>query len=168
MNALKRAILPVVVFVVVAGAHYTWAVTFSRECQNCSSEEECAAASPLQAYIQTQSYWLGMSYGLSLSFAAYALQRYRERRMCAARTVAVGGVTLTGVLAVVGCYLAGCCGSPMLAVYLSLFGAAFLPWAKPLIAVLTVIMIAAAWLWMRRRERLQECCDSKPVEQPPA
>ena len=39
----------------------------------------------------------------------------------------------------------GCCGSPMLAVYLSLFGAAFLPWAKPLIALLTTVTLFAAW-----------------------
>ena len=55
-----------------------------------------------------------------------------------------------------GCFLAGCCGSPMLGVYLSLFGASFLPWAKPLVAGLTTAMIAGSYWWMRRRERA--CC----------
>ena len=39
----------------------------------------------------------------------------------------------------------------MLPVYLSLFGAAFLPWAKPLVAGLTTLMIGATWLWLARR-----------------
>ena len=38
----------------------------------------------------------------------------------------MGGITLSGFLAVAGCYLLGCCGSPMLAVYMSLFGVSFL------------------------------------------
>lgn len=74
--------------------------------------------------------------------------------MCAARNLAIGGVTLSGVLAVAGCFLLGCCGSPMLAVYLSLFGAAFLPFAKPLVAGLTAASLVAGWWWMKRRERL--------------
>jgi hypothetical protein len=72
-------------------------------------------------------------------------------------------------LALAGCFLVGCCGSPMLVVYLSLFGAWFLPLAKPLVAVVTTISIAAAWWWMRRKQALSDpypaissckgCCD---------
>src|SRR5208283_3790556 len=45
---------------------------------------------------------------------------------------AAGGLTLLGALMAGGCFLIGCCGSPMLAVYLSLFGAKALGLGKPL------------------------------------
>lgn len=80
-------------------------------------------------------------------------RRYRERRQCADATLAVGGLTIGGAMSVVGCFLVGCCGSPMLGVYLGLFGAAFQPFAKPLSAILSAVSVALAWLWMRRRER---------------
>ena len=73
-----------------------------------------------------------------------------ERSYGAARTLAIGGVTLSGFLAVAGCFLLGCCGSPMLAVYLSLFGASFLPFARPLVAGVTTITIIVGWFWMNR------------------
>ncbi len=41
----------------------------------------------------------------------------------------------------------------MLGVYLSLFGAAFLPFTKPLVAALTTLFIVASYFWMRRRIR---------------
>ncbi|MBU6410063.1 MAG: hypothetical protein KGR98_06730 [Verrucomicrobia bacterium] len=115
-------------------------------------------------YFEAQNYLTGYAYALPLAFAAVALRRYREcrqRRRCGARNAAIGGVTLAGVLAGSGCFLLGCCGSPMLGVYLSLFGASFLPWAKPLVAGLTTVMIAAAYWWMRSRslqERSREPC----------
>jgi hypothetical protein len=107
----------------------------------------------LQRSLGEQSYWLGFSYALSLAFAAVALRRYREERFCTRSTLAMGGMSFSGLLAVAGCYLIGCCGSPMLAVYLSLLGAAFLPLAKPLIALLTVLFIAVAW-WRLRHENI--------------
>lgn len=39
----------------------------------------------------------------------------------------------------------------------SLFGAAFRPWAKPLVAGLTTAMIAASYWWMRLKEA-RACC----------
>jgi hypothetical protein len=41
----------------------------------------------------------------------------------------------------------------MLAVYLNLFGAAFLPWAKPLVAFLTTIGLLIGWQFALRRTR---------------
>jgi hypothetical protein len=38
----------------------------------------------------------------------------------------------------------------MLVVYLNLFGAGFLPLAKPLVAVVTTLSIIGAWWWMKR------------------
>jgi hypothetical protein len=152
----RRAILPLGVFLAVALVHYVLVGLFTA--RDAAQDRwvavpAVAGASWLQRYLETGSYWLGYSYALSLAFAALALRRYREDRQCAARTLAIGGVTLSGFLAVAGCYLIGCCGSPMLAVYLSLFGATFLPFAKPLVAGLATLSILAAWWWMEHRRR---------------
>lgn len=149
---LRRALLPIGVFVLVVIAHYLWAGMFP-ERNPVQDRWATVTAAPfwLQRYVDSQSYWLGFSYALSLAFAATALRRYREERFCRARNLAIGGVTFSGFLAVAGCYLIGCCGSPMLAVYMSLFGAAFAPLAKPLIAMLSVLFIGGAWWWMNRR-----------------
>jgi hypothetical protein len=148
---LQRALLPVGVFLAAAVAHYVWRGLFPEQA---AAQAGWAAVdvgddpSWLGHYIEAQDYWLGFTYALSFAFAATALRRYREERFCAARTLAIGGITLSGFLAVAGCYLLGCCGSPMLAVYLNLFGATFLPLAKPLVAAFSTISILAAWFWM--------------------
>lgn len=105
-------------------------------------------------YFEAQDYLTGYSYALPLAFAAVALRRYREcrqRRQCGARNAAIGGITLSGVLAGSGCFLLGCCGSPMLGIYLSFFGAAFLPLVKPLVAGVTTAMVAFSYYWWIRR-----------------
>lgn len=154
---LRRLLLPMLVFVTVGLIHFVWLGVFSA--RNATQDRwQTVEESPswFTRYLETQSYWTGYSYALSLAFVAVAVRRYREQRMCAARNLAVGGITLTGFLAFAGCFLVGCCGSPMLGVYLSLFGASFLPWAKALVAGLTTAMIGGAYWWMVRKER--KCC----------
>lgn len=153
---LRRALFPAGVFVAVAAVHFVWLGLFPE--RDRAQDRWVAVVSPVGAswlhrYIETQGYWLGFSYALSLAFAGAALRRYREERLCAGRNLAIGGVTFSGLLSVAGCYLLGCCGSPMLAVYLSLFGASFLPLARPLIAFLTIIFISMAWWRMSRLRR---------------
>jgi Co/Zn/Cd efflux system component len=150
---LRRFLLPLGVFMGVAVVHYVWSGLFPEvdPAQARWASLPGSDASWLSRYLETQGYWLGYSYALSLTFAAAALRRYREERFCSAKTLAFGGVTLSGFLALAGCFLVGCCGSPMLVVYLSLFGAGFLPLAKPLVAVVTTISIVGAWWWMKRR-----------------
>jgi hypothetical protein len=111
-------------------------------------------------YLEAGNLWLGYSYGISFAFAAVALRRYLRARSSAAGRFALGGTTFSGLLAFLGCYLTGCCGSPMLLVYLNLFGAGFLPFAKPFIAALTTVSILGAWWWMGRTERKREVCCS--------
>ena len=144
---IRRALLPLAVFLAVLGAHFVWLGLFPEQNPAQSRWAEVPAADRfwLREYLDGGGYWLGYSYSISLAFAAVGIRRYREQRLAASRNLALGSVSLSGVLAVVGCYMLGCCGSPMLAVYLSLFGAAFLPWAKPLIALLTTVTLFAAW-----------------------
>ncbi len=151
----QRFLLPLAVFLGVAAAHYLWSGLFPEvdPVQARWASLQGTEPSWLSRYLETQGYWLGYSYALSLAFAAAALRLYREERYCSAKSLALGGLTFSGFLALAGCFLAGCCGSPMLVVYLSLFGAWFLPLAKPLAAVITTISIIGAWWWMKRRYR---------------
>ncbi len=151
----RRSLLPFSVFLGVVGAHFVWSGLFPEvdpAQARWASMPAAGASSWFNTYLETQGYWLGYSYALSLAFATAALRRYREKRYCSAKTLALGGVTLTGFLALAGCFLVGCCGSPMLVIYLSLFGAWFLPLAKPLVAVVTTISIIGAWWWMKRHQ----------------
>jgi hypothetical protein len=153
---LRRFLLPIGVFLGVAMVHYVWNGLFPEvepAQARWASLAGGGASSWLQRYIETKSYWLGYSYALSGAFASVALRRYREQPYCSKTSLAIGGVTLSGSLALAGCFLVGCCGSPMLVVYLSLFGAWFLPLAKPLLAGVTTLSIIGAWWWIQRRHR---------------
>lgn len=153
---LRRAILPATTFAVVVTVHFLWLGLFP---ETDDAQEGWAvvatgqAPSWLHRYVESGGYWMSYSYALPLAFSVAALRWYLERRFRGAGKMAVGGIALSGFLAAVGCFLLGCCGSPMLSVYLSLFGARFLPLAKPLIAAVTTLMIAAAAVWMNCRTR---------------
>lgn len=149
----RRILLPAATFVIVLTIHYVWTGLFPERdpAQDRWVSVPAAEISWFRRYVETQSYWMGYSYAVAFAFAVVSLRRYQENRLCGARNLAIGGVTLSGFLAVAGCFLLGCCGSPMLAVYLSLFGASFLPFAKPLVAAITSITIMVGWFWLNRR-----------------
>ena len=166
---VRRAALPVMVFVVVALVHFLWTNVFPEQSP---AQTRWATVLPVEEpswtgrYVEGQNYWLGYSYALSFAFAAFTFRRYKETNSLSGKTLALGGVTFSGFIAFAGCFLLGCCGSPMLTVYLRLFGAGFLPLAKPLIAVMTTAFVATSWWWMsksKRRNQLsngsgQVCC----------
>lgn len=155
--------LPAITFAGVLAVHYVWVGLFSPQTRWVSLDG--GNATWLRRYLETQSYWLGFSYALSIAFAVVCLRRYREEQFCGAQRLAIGGATFSGALALAGCYLLGCCGSPMLAVYLSLFGATFLPLAKPIVFSFTALSILVAWWWMNRRrppravQGAKGCCE---------
>lgn len=100
-------------------------------------------------YFAQQDYLLGLSYALAGAFAVYSLLTFMENKKSGIKGI-VAGVGVTGVLYWGGCFLIGCCGSPMLAVYLALFGTLFLGFIKPLVLILTVASIAIGYWWMKR------------------
>ena len=116
----------------------------------------------LKTYLEQGNIYLGFSYALSLAFAAYAFLRYRQDRLCNGKVTVIAGLSFTGLLSVLGCFLIGCCGSPMLIVYLNLFGAAFLPFTKPLIALLTVVFVSIGYWWLARPSRKNNTCCPAP------
>lgn len=145
----RRLILTTLVFAGVLLAHFSWFALQGPHTRWVSLDGEPPL--PLAFYLESGSVWLGLSYALALCVGVAWLDRYREERFCSAQTLTIGGATLSGSLAVAGCYAIGCCGSPMLGVYLSLFGASFLPFTKPLIFVFTASSLGATWWWMNRR-----------------
>jgi hypothetical protein len=150
-NRLYQVILPLIIFLFVWSIHFLWHGLFpEQDSSQWLTITSSAESSWWYQYVENQNYYIGFSYALSLAFAAVALRRYKQQQLCQARSLAIGSITLSGFFAVAGCYLLGCCGSPMLAVYLSLLGTSFLPFAKPLIAILTTIFIVSGWWWMNR------------------
>ena len=158
MTRLRRLILPAAVVAAVLLLHFAWLGLFpERNAVQARFVAVPAAGSWLARYTSTGGYWLGLSYGLSAAFAAVAFRRYREGRTCSAGRFAIGGATVSGVLPFVACFFLGCCGSPMLAVYLNLFGAAFVPLSKPLMFGVTAVSVSLSLWWMNRR-RIGDCC----------
>ncbi len=116
----------------------------------------------LMLYFEKQDYLLGLSYALAGAFAVYAFVGFLQRRKGGAAGI-ISGVTLTSVLYVGGCFLLGCCGSPMLAVYISLFGSSFLGFAKPLALLLTAISVVVGFFWMERKNKASDCCKGEKM-----
>lgn len=116
----------------------------------------------LSLYVERGQYLIGASYALAIGFSIYALARFIESQRKGFAGF-VGGITLTGVLYVAGCFLLGCCGSPMLAVYLTLFGASFLDLTRELTFALTLASVVVGYVWMERNSPKQ-VVDGKVVD----
>lgn len=116
-----------------------------------------AHSSVFRQYLEREDYLAGYSYGLAAGFTAFALTLSLQRRRRALGGVA-GGFTLMGVLYGGGCFLIGCCGSPMLGIYLSVFGAKILGFLKPLMALITTASVFVSGILVVRRSRA--ACDA--------
>lgn len=101
-------------------------------------------------YIDPGEHWLGLSYALAGSFATFCFGRILRMR-CQALAESAGGLTLSGLLWASVCFLTGCCGSPMLPIYLGLFGPKFMAVTKPLTFGLTLLSILVGYAWMLKR-----------------
>lgn len=112
-----------------------------------------------QSYLISQDYFVSFSYALSASFAVWATARFMYSRRRAAMVGAFGGVSLVTLLAAAGCFLIGCCGSPMLVIYVSLFGSKAAGIGKPLMALISLISIGGGYLYVVRRS---ECDCTSP------
>lgn len=165
-SMVPRFLLPLGVFVLAFAGHFIWFALSGGASSGaeggCGSGcgTSCAPA-PTPAigsqYIDSQSYLLGYSIALPLSFASIAIRKFLENRSQAAKGAAIGGISFSTFLGFAGCFMTGCCGSPMLGVYVSLLGAGFLPFAKPFVAVLTTLSIAASFWWLNRSASKQAC-----------
>lgn len=128
--------------------------------------------SALNHYLAQRDYLLSLSYGAVAAFTMYSLLRARANWKAGAAGV-FGGFTLASLLSIAGCWLVGCCGSPLLPVYLSLFGSSFAGFTKPLVFGLTLSSIGLSLWWMHRRSRRATCgcndagCNTETEDQRP-
>ena len=113
----------------------------------------------LGPYWAAQDYFLGFSYALGAAFAVWAMVQFVHTRKAAMAAGAAGSVTLVGLLMAGGCFLLGCCGSPMLGVYLALFGAKFLGAGKPLMAAVTLLSVGCGYWCLSRRFARGGCAE---------
>lgn len=126
-----------------------------------------------QSYTISQDYFVSFSYALSASFAVWATARFVYFRRRAAAVGAFGGISLVTLLAAAGCFLIGCCGSPMLPIYVSLFGSKAAGIGKPLMALISLISIGGGYLYVVRRPECNctdpETCPMTPkhLDRPP-
>ena len=112
-------------------------------------------------YLERGDVWLGYAYALSAGFTTFALVLTLSRRRSAAAG-ALGGITFLGILYAAGCFLIGCCGSPMLTVYLSLFGASVLGLLKPIVALITTLSVGISGVLLTRRACAPDCTTCQP------
>lgn len=154
----KRFILPAVTFAAVFLFHAFWLMNAAIQASRQWVQTENMYKMSLFLYFKQLNFFTGFSYALAGSFTVYALVRYIENRGCGIAPAA-GGITLTGLLYAGGCFITGCCGSPMLAVYLGLLGPYFLGVTKPLIALITALSVVLGFLWMDRKSK--KCCSQE-------
>lgn len=118
-----------------------------------------------RSYVIGQDYFLSFCYALSASFAVWATARFVYSRRRAAAVGAFGGVSLVTLLAAAGCFLIGCCGSPMLPIYVALFGSHAAGIGKPLMALISLISIGGGYLYVLRQSNCN-CTDPRTCPYP--
>lgn len=159
MLKAKRLLAPLLVFITVWIIHYIWIIYFPEidETQlQWAPVGHSTAIELFKGYIASKSYFLSYTYALSFAFAYFNYRNYQEKKACSPGKIPlISSIGITSILSVSGCFLIGCCGSPMLAVYLTWFGAGFVPIAKPLIAILSTLMIFGMYfISIRKNSRI--------------
>jgi len=144
--------LPLAAGLIAFGAHIAWYVFFPQSNAPGWGNAISSFTDRVQTYSSFGAPWLGASYALSAAFTMYALLTFRESRRKAAAG-AVGGLAAIGALYAVGCFALGCCGSPMLPIYLSLLGGKFAGVGGPLMFGLTLLSVGIGFLILGRKAR---------------
>ncbi len=147
-----RKLLPIAAGLIVFGAHVAWYVLFPESNVSGWGNVVPSFSDSLQTYTAYGTPWLGASYALSAVFTMYALLIFRENRRKAAAGAA-GGLATMGALYAVGCFALGCCGSPMLPIYLGLLGGKFAGVGGPLMFGLTFLSVGIGFLILGRKAR---------------
>ena len=152
-NKIKKITVSLATFITVFMLHlFYYKIT----------ESSCAGSAWFKKYILEQEYFLGISYALSFAFMAFAFLKFKENRKKALKA-ALGG----GILAIILwflCFLFGCCGSPMLIVYLNLIGLSKLKVPKLVLLIMTVIFVGIGYIWLIRKSP-KGCCNGRPCKE---
>ena len=144
-----RTAIPFAVFALVLCVHIAW-LTYGRSAGPWASFTPDEGSAAGNSYLAGGRVWLGLSYAAAAAFAAFCLTRLYEYRK-SGLAGAAGGLGLLGFLYIGGCFLIGCCGSPMLGVYLALLGPRFLGLAGPLVLAITLSSVLMGYIYITRR-----------------
>jgi hypothetical protein len=155
VKKIKEIIIPLVTFITVFMLHLLYFKL---------TQGACGSIAWFQRYIKEQEHFLGISYALSFAFMALAFLKFKENRKRALKA-AIGGGLLAVVLWFI-CFLFGCCGSPMLIVYLNLVGLSSLKVSKLALLVMTIIFIGIGYIWLIKKSS-RVCCNRKPCKEDP-
>lgn len=150
---VKKTIITLFTFIVVFILHIVYFKV---------TEGRCGDIFWLKKYIEEEGYFLGISYALSIAFVAFAFLKFKENRKKALK-VAFGGGFLVIILWFL-CFLFGCCGSPMLIVYLNLIGISSLRIPKFVLLIMTIIFIGIGYIWLIKKTP-KGCCNGKPCKE---
>jgi hypothetical protein len=112
----------------------------------------CGPPPTLSGYFRNGDVFLGFSYALGAAFSVWSFILFIACRSTSSAAGAAGGTVLTTGLAAAGCFLTGCCGSPMLAVYAGVFGVGTFSIPKWVVALLTVSLCGIS-VWLQKRGR---------------
>ncbi|MBF0560162.1 MAG: hypothetical protein HQL08_15440 [Nitrospirae bacterium] len=151
----RKLFYPKLAFVVVFSLHAVYSIASTAHMSQQWVQLE--NVNPFWSYISRQDYLLDLSYAIASAFTLYAVLQFSRGRK-GSLTGVIGGSALTGFLYFAGCFLLGCCGSPMLIVYLNLFGSSFLGFTKHLTLALTIISVVIGYFWMERKIKTSSSC----------
>ena len=147
-----RKLLPVTAGLIVFGAHVAGFLLFPEPNASEWGSVIPSFSDSMRTYIACGAHWLGASYAMSAAFTAHALLIFRENRRKAVAG-AVGGLAAMGTLYAAGCFAIGCCGSPMLPIYLSLLGGKVVGIGGPIMFGLTLLSVGIGFMILRRKAR---------------
>lgn len=148
-NKTRKAVVLFAVFIIIFVLHLLiYKIT----------EGNCGGIGWFQKYINDQEYFLSISYALSFVFMAFAFLQYKENKKNSLKAAAGGG--LLAVVLWLSCFLFGCCGSPMLVVYLNLIGLSSFKIPKLALLFMTIVLIAIGYIWFVRSKG--NCCNGIP------
>lgn len=99
-------------------------------------------------HFTNKNIYLGYSYAVAGAFATICLLNLITASGGIKQSIR--GITVSAILWAVICFMSGCCGSPMLAVYLSLFGSAVIGVTKPVTAAVTTLSIVLSYYYVIR------------------
>lgn len=154
----NRVTIPLGVFLLSFSAHAVYSILGSIRIS--MQWVEIERVNYFLLYFNQLDFMLGISYALAGAFTIYVFLKFRKSRKKSGIAGVAGGVTLTGISYGGACFLLGCCGSPMLAVYMGLFGSSFLGFTKPLVLILTILSIAIGVFWIEKRTNSCSCAES--------
>ncbi|MDD2733645.1 MAG: hypothetical protein PHF56_06860 [Desulfuromonadaceae bacterium] len=110
----------------------------------------CGPQPTVLSYITNGDVFLGFSLAVGALFTCCCLRRFSYTRSRGAVAGAVGGTAAITGVAAAGCFLTGCCGSPMLIVYAGILGFQGVEIPKWGIAVVTTVLTGFSWWWLTR------------------